>query len=138
MRSILVARTFSSLAAAACLVATLGHPDTARADSHAPEGPEAIETETGEEQELRARVEARLRRNEFVQAYDLRAEVEGHAVTLRGVVNAQHEKEEAAEAARSVEGVEKVVNEVLVGKAPGDEEVIGPLEPSQTTGPALR
>lgn len=130
-------RKAMALAAAATL---LGVPLTAGpilADSH--EGsPEAVEVETDQEMELRAKVEERLRRDEFVGQYDIRTEVAGSEVTLRGAVGQQYEKEKAAEIARSVEGVSDVENELLVGKGVGDQEALPPVTAPQPGGRGLQ
>lgn len=137
MRRILRTHAGVLAAAAALLLAPLA-ATPARADMHDPEGqPEEVEVEkTDGEMALRALVEQRLRRNEFLEQYDLRAEVEGHQVTLRGSVGAAHEKEKAGEIARGVEGVTGVTNEILVGDL-GDEADVGTLTKPQRKGRAL-
>ncbi|MDX1648618.1 MAG: BON domain-containing protein [Myxococcota bacterium] len=137
MRRILRTRAAAIAAAAALGLAPLSVAP-AWADMHDPPGePEEVEVEETEtEARIREIVEERLQRNEFIEQYALRAEVEGHEVTLRGIVTAQHEKEKAEEIARGVEGVTGVTNEILVGKL-GDEADVGTITQPQPKGRAL-
>lgn len=118
-----------AFAAAATLALTPFAVVPARADMHDPAGePEAVEVEeTEREAEIRNTIESRFERAQFVGDTEIRAEVEGSAVTLRGAVTADYEKEEAEEIARSVEGVTSVTNEILVGKGVGAEEAVVPI-----------
>lgn len=136
MRRILRTPSLALAAAAGLLLAPAGVVP-ARADTHAPDHAEDVEVETDAEMRIRAEVEERLRRNEFIEQYDLRAEVKGGVVTLRGAVSAAHEKEKAGEIARGVDGVSGVDNEILVGKGVGDETDVGPLAPPTPAGRPL-
>lgn len=128
-------------------VALVGAPLTPAWADHHEKGPEEGSEaeasaepraeETADEAALRAEVDQELRRNQFVEQYDIRPEVEGTTVTLRGAVSASHEKEKAAEIARGVDGVEDVDNQLLVGDV-GDEADVGTMTEPQRRGRALQ
>jgi len=82
----------------------------------------------GEDAELRAKVEQRLRRANFVEHHDVRVRVEDGRVMLEGSVQADHEKERAGELARAVDGVEAVDNRLLVAKGAGDPDALPPID----------
>jgi osmotically-inducible protein OsmY len=65
--------------------------------------------------EVKAEIEAALKRSAELDAHNIKVEVEGDKVTLRGSVRSYFEREEAERAAWRAPGVRTVDNQIVVG-----------------------
>ncbi len=77
--------------------------------------------------QVKADVDAALRRCADVDAQHIRVSVDGNIVTLSGQVSSCHQKEEAERAASAAPGVARVENLIVVGVPRLSREAIGRL-----------